>query len=127
MAKISEFKKLANMAKQRLKQGDYTDAKRLKNNFYNSYYFKNVSAIKRLNAELNFVLINDDETKAFNKKVFDLLSKNEDILSPIGKLCDKEIYSKLNEYEKQNYILRLSEKFIKAKELYYKELNKKIS
>ena len=127
MAKISEFKKLANMAKQRLKQGDYTDTKRLKNNFYNSYYFKNISAIKRLNAELNFVLINDDETKAFNKKVFDLLSKNEDILSPIGKLCDKEIYSKLNEYEKQNYILRLSEKYIKAKELYYKELNKKIS
>ena len=45
MAKISEFKKLANMAKQRLKQGDYTDAKRLKNNFYNSYYFKNILSI----------------------------------------------------------------------------------
>lgn len=127
MAKSSEFKKLASLAKQRLMQGNYTEAKKLKNNFYNSYYFKNMSSIKKLNAELNFVLINDTETEVFNKKVFDMLKKNEDILSPIGKLCDKEIYSKLNDLEKQNYILRLSEKYIKAKELYYKSLQEKIS
>jgi hypothetical protein len=127
MAKISEFKKLANMAKQRLKEGNYSDKKGMKNNFYNSYYYKNISSIRKLNAELNFVLISENEDDNFNKKVFDLLSKNEDTLSPISKLCDYNIYSKLNEYEKQDYILRICEKFTIAKELYYKNLDKKIS
>lgn len=127
MAKMSEFKRLANLAKQRLKEGNYTDKKGIKNNFYNSYYYKNISSIRKLNAELNFVLISEKENDTFNKKVFDMLSRNEDILSPIGKLCDYDVYSKLNEYEKQDYILRLSEKYIKAKELYYKSLEEKIS
>lgn len=127
MAKMSEFKKLASMAKQRLKEGNYSEKKGIKNNFYNSYYYKNFSSIRKLNAELNFVLINEKENDVFNKKVFDMLSRNEDILSPIGKLCDYDIYSKLNDYEKQDYVLRLSEKFIRAKELYYKNLNEKIS
>ena len=127
MAKMTEFKKLANMAKQRLKEGNYSDKKGMKNNFYNSYYYKNFSSIRKLNAELNFVLITENEDDNFNKKVFDLLSKNEDTLSPIGKLCDYNIYSKLNEYEKQDYILRICEKFTIAKELYYKNLDKKIS
>lgn len=126
MAKMSEFKKLALMAKQRLKEGNYKDVKNLKNNFLNSYYYKNISSIKKMNAELNFVLINDNESENFNKKVFELLSKNEDNFSPISQLCDYSIYSKLNEYEKQNYILRLCEKYLKAKELYYKNLNEKI-
>ena len=34
MAKSSEFKKLASLAKQRLMQGNYTEAKKLKNNFF---------------------------------------------------------------------------------------------
>lgn len=127
MAKMSEFKKLANLAKQRMKEGNYTEKRGLKNNFYNSYYYKNMSSFKKLNAELNFVLINENESETFNKKVFDMLRKNEDILSPIGKLCDNEVYSKLNDYEKQNYILRLSERYIKARELYYKSLDEKIS
>ena len=96
MAKISEYKKLANMAKQRLKKGNYSDKKGMKNNFYNSYYYKNISSIRKLNAELNFVLISENEDDNFNKKVFDLLSKNEDTLSPISKLCDYNIYSKRN-------------------------------
>ena len=32
MAKMSEFKKLASMAKQRLKEGNYSDKKGMKNN-----------------------------------------------------------------------------------------------
>ena len=127
MAKMSEFKKLASMAKQRLKEGNYNEKKGMKNNFYNSYYYKNFSSIRKLNAELNFVLINDKENDDFNKKVFDLLNKNEDTLNPISKLCDYDIYSKMNEYEKQDYILRICEKFIIAKELYYRQSNQKIS
>ncbi len=127
MAKMSEFKKLANLAKQRLKEGNYTDKKHLKNNYSNSYYYKNITAFKKMNAELEFVLITDDEDKKFNKKVFDMLSRNEDILCPISKLCDYEVYSKLNDLEKQNYILRLSEKFVLAKELYFQCCAEKIS
>lgn len=126
MAKISEFKKLALMAKQRLKEGNYKDVKNLKNNFLNSYYYKNISSIKKMNAELNFVLINNSDNDNFNKKVFELLSQNEDNFTPIRELCDYSIYSKLNETEKQNYILRLCEKYNKAKELYFKNIQEKI-
>ena len=127
MAKMSEFKKLANLAKQRLKEGNYTDKKHLKSNYSNNYYYKNITAFKKMNAELEFVLITDDEDKKFNKKVFDMLSRNEDILCPISKLCDYEVYSKLNDLEKQNYILRLSERFVLAKELYFQYYSEKIS
>ena len=126
MAKISEFKKLAIMAKQRLKEGNYKDVKNLKSNFLNSYYYKNISSIKKMNAELNFVLINNSDNDNFNKKVFELLSQNEDNFTPIRELCDYSIYSKLNETEKQNYILRLCEKYNKAKELYFKNIQEKI-
>ena len=126
MAKISEFKKLALMAKQRLKEGNYKDVKNLKSNFLNSYYYKNISSIKKMNAELNFVLINNSDNDNFNKKVFELLSQNEDNFTPIRELCDYSIYSKLNETEKQTYILRLCEKYNKAKELYFKNIQEKI-
>lgn len=127
MAKMSEFKKLANLAKQRLKEGNYQDKKKIKNNYTNSYYYKNISSFKKLNAELNFVVIDTNDDNKFNEKVFEMLKGNEDFLSPIGALCDYKIFDTLNEYEKQNYILRLSEKYINAKELYYKSINEKIS
>lgn len=127
MAKMSEFKKLATLAKQRMKEGKYSDKRVLNRNPYNSYYYKNMSSIRKLNAELNFVVIKEEENDNFNKKVFELLRKDEDILTPIGKLCDKEKYAKMNDFEKQNYILRLSEKYIKAREEYFKSIDEKIS
>lgn len=126
MAKMSEFKRLASLAKQRLREGNYSDKKNLKNNYTSSYYYKNMASLKKLNAELNFVLINNNENELFNKKVFELLEVDEDNFTPIKQLCDYSIYSKLNDQEKQNYILRLSERYIKAKELYFQTLNKNI-
>ena len=42
MAKMSEFKKLASLAKQRLKEGNYNEKKGMKNNFYNSYFHMHI-------------------------------------------------------------------------------------
>ena len=62
---------------------------------------------------------NDEE---FYLKVKKLLSEFGEVSDAIGRLTDKEYFDTLSYEQKQRYTLELSQKYIKAKERYYKEI-----
>lgn len=62
------------------------------------------------------------EDEEFYNKVKDLLIKYGDVSDAIGRLTDKEYFSSLSYDARQRYLLELSNKYIKAKERYYKEM-----
>ncbi len=62
----------------------------------------------------------DDEE--FYLKVKNLLNEYGEVSDAIGRLTDKEYFNTLSYEQKQRYTLELSQKYIKAKERYYKEL-----
>ncbi len=76
------------------------------------YQAKAVESIRGLNSQ--------DE--AFYLKVKNLLSTVGEVSDAIGRLTDQEYFSTLSYEQKQRYLLDLSNKYLKAKERYYKEL-----
>lgn len=124
----SELKNLALMAKQRLKGADYSpESAGVIHNYKrsNSYFMKNLASIKKMSANCEFVVLNDEEDLKFYKKVVSLLKVNEDIYNPIGKLVDDEYFGTLNSAQQQLYVLKISEKYNIAKEAYFKEQHAK--
>ena len=111
--KNNDLKFLANLAKQRLMNKDYTEVKNQNRNKASSYFIQNAKALKKLKAETNYVTIKDQEDIEFIEKVRSLI--NEDCYNPLGKLCDKEYFNTLDAIEKEFYILNLSEKYNKVK------------
>lgn len=114
----NELKSLATLAKQRLKKGNYTDVPKTKTNpklQVNSYFIKNLSAMKKLSGNTEFVTITDEEDKDFVKRVYAILNEKNEVYNPIGRLVDENYYAKLNDVEKQFYILSLVDRFNKIK------------
>lgn len=62
------------------------------------------------------------EDEDFYLKVKNLLLTVGDVSDAIGRLTDKEYFSKLSYDAKQRYLLELSNKYLKAKERFYKEV-----
>ena len=62
------------------------------------------------------------EDEDFYLKVKDLLFTVGDVSDAIGRLTDKEYFSTLSYDGKQRYLLELSNKYLKAKERFYKEV-----
>lgn len=117
----NNLKSLANLAKQRLKQGTYNKemAKTIINKTKASaYFYKNAMAIRKKGLKAEFITIDLSDEK-FEKRVFNLLTNNDLLCNPIGKLVDKNIYESLDDYEKQHYILSLCDKYNKVKEKFY--------
>ena len=124
----NNLKNLANLAKQRLKQGNYTKemAKSvISKTRASSYFYKNAMAIRRKGLKAEFITIDLSDDK-FERKVINMLSNNEMLYNPIGKLVDKSYYNSLDEFEKQHYILTLCDKYNQAREKFF-DLNEKIS
>ena len=124
----NNLKSLANMAKQRLKNGSYTKdmAKSILNKTRASaYFYKNAMSLRKKGLKAEFVTI-DLKDEKFERKVYTMLSNCELLCNPIGKLMDRDYYNTLNDYEQQNYLFSLCEKYNKVKEKYY-ELQAKIS
>lgn len=118
----SELKSLAMLAKQRLKNASYKNDGALKNVYKNNNYFiKNVSSMKKLSGNCEFVTISNNEDLQFLKKVYTMLNNSEDIYNPIGRLIDKEYYNSLSPTEKQFYVFTIAEKYNKAKEQFYSQ------
>ncbi len=61
----------------------------------------------------------DDE--AFYEKVCKVLESSDLLMSPLAKLIDHDVYDNLSERDKQNYILKLSDRFVKMKQRYNEE------
>ena len=62
------------------------------------------------------------EDEEFFAKVKELLSTVGDVSDAIGRLTDKDYFKTLSYEAKQRYLLEISNKYIKAKERYYKEI-----
>lgn len=112
--KNNELKFLANLAKQRLMQKDYSTVREKSRNSASSYFLQNARALKKLKAETNYVTIENKIDVAFEEEVKKLL--DEDCYNPLGVLCDKTYFNTLSEIEKEFYILNLSEKYNEVKE-----------
>ena len=116
MGKLTNLKSLANLAKQRLRNKDYsaTQISNSINHGSNSYFLKNIATLKKLSANTEFITISNTEDVEFVKKVIDLIQSNID-LNPISKLKDANVYDNLSDIEKQAYILKLSERYNNVK------------
>ncbi len=62
------------------------------------------------------------EDEDFYNKVKNLLLTVGDVSDAIGRLTDKDLFNTLSYEGKQRYLLELSNKYIKAKERFYKEV-----
>ena len=114
----NELKFLANLAKQRLMNKNYNEKVVTSKNKASSYFIQNALALKKLKAETNYVTIKDQEDIEFITKVRDLI--DEDCYNPLGRLCDNEYFNTLDDFQKEFYILNLSEKYNKVRnELLY--------
>lgn len=111
--KNNQLKFLANLAKQRLMNKDYSSTPTQNKNKASSYFIQNAKALQKLKAETNYVTIKDEEDLEFVENVKKLI--NEDCYNPLGRLCDKNYFQTLNEREKEFYILSLSDKYNKVK------------
>ena len=121
----SNLKSLASLAKQRLKQGNYSrevirsaEKNRAK---ASDYFYQNMLSMKKKNYVAEFVKINPNDDQKLIRKIYAILDSDEYLLSPIGKLVDNEYFSMLNDIEKQHYILKLCDKFNKVKEDYLQQ------
>ena len=125
---MKTFKHLAKEAKKRLKSNFWQDYKQNlnqklslneniseseKSRVYNYFQSKVVLSVKGAS---------DTASEFFYQRVKELLDTFGDVSDAIGRLTDKEYFSGLSYEQKQRYTLELSQKYIKAKERYYKEL-----
>ena len=130
MKQNSQLRQLANLAKQRLKSGNYKDVTTLPANSFSSaikastYFMCNARALKReyIKAEIVPIDLRDQE---FENKVINLLTQNELVFDAIGQLVDDQEFCKMNEFQKQQYVLNLSDKFNKVKQEFL--INKNIA
>jgi hypothetical protein len=104
----NELKFLANLAKQRLMNKDYSNTPNIRSRASN-YFIKNAMALKRLKAETNYVTIESGDDVEFIERVRNLME--EDCYNPLGKLCDNAYFESLDKFGKEFYILNLSEKY----------------
>ena len=129
---MSEIKRRALLAKQRLKMGYW---QRMREEQDRVAEATNDSAVIRSarNARLREFeqqsrrALGDDFAERDERlygKVRDMLDRDEDVSDPIGRLVDREVFDSLDDGNKQRYILELSAKFRELKERDYKEKSK---
>lgn len=99
--------------------------RRLKSNEYNRYHGGNKvgNKYKLLNGSFSNVDIEIRKLKADEQEFYDKVCKllMNEASNPLSELTDKKIFESLKEHEKQRYMLKLSEKYIKCKDKFNKE------
>ncbi len=70
-------------------------------------------------------IITKEDAKLYNK-VKQMLDEDEDVVNPLAKLIDYKIFNKLNEEEKERYLLVLVNKYKQYKIKYYNEKIKEV-
>lgn len=124
---ISELKKRALLAKQRLKMGYWQRLERERREMEESSSMgeRNITELQRAKIRRDAMFATDEQRfrqeERLYEKVCKILDEDSDTLSPIGQLIDKEKYQKLDDCGKQKYILELSKKFRELSRRYYLE------
>ncbi len=122
---LSELKKRAILAKQRLKMGYW---QKLENEMRKSneeiVSVAEVQTIReKVKRDEGILLGREDVSRdeQFYIKVCEILDDDEDVINPIGQLIDKEKYEQMDEGNRQRYVLELSKKFREMRDRYYRE------
>ena len=105
----SELKRLARSAKNRLKKGYWQGAS-----------YDEASAEK----EDAIGYAAEEEMYA---KVREMLSSDECVIDPIGRLIDRAAFAEMDFTERNRYVLELSKIYIRLKDRYYREKSRKMS
>ncbi len=129
---MSEIKRRALLAKQRLKMGYWQrmqdEQSRMADATKNSALIESARSARLREFEMDSRrALGDDFAERDERlygKVRDMLDKDEDVTDPIGRLVDRDVFDKLDADNRQRYILELSAKFRELKERYYKEKSK---
>lgn len=128
MRRNSKLKELANLAKQRMKLGNYSE---IVNNTSNSfikptpastYFMCNARALRKeyIKPKIVSISLRDDD---FENRVIQILSSPDMVINPLGELTDNTIFDSMDEFQRQLYMLQLSDKFNKIKDEYYSKAN----
>ena len=129
---MSEIKRRALLAKQRLKMGYWQrmqdEQSRMADATKNSALIESARSARLREFEMDSRrALGDDFAERDERlygKVRDMLDKDEDVTDPIGRLVGRDVFDKLDADNRQRYILELSAKFRELKERYYKEKSK---
>ena len=105
----SELKRLARSAKNRLKKGYWQGAS-----------YDEASAEK----EDAIGYAAEEEMYA---KVREMLSSDECVIDPIGRLIDRPLFEEMDFAEKNRYVFDLAKIYARLKERYFREKSRKIS
>lgn len=124
----SVLKELIMSAKERLKHRDYgnlnyNNESKKQDKIKTNQVLKFLASKEYKKADITFKVISNTEDELFNKKVIELLTTNPNTISPLKDLIDIEKYKSLNDVEKQNYILNLSERYVKIKKDFEEKQN----
>lgn len=124
MQKVSSIRMLANLAKQRMKMGNYKEIVATPKDSFTSavsastYFLCNARALRKEYVKAEIVTLQNND-KDFETKVVNILKNGDMLFNPIGQLVDNQEFSKMNEYQKQQYVLSLCEKYNRVKQDYY--------
>ena len=108
MKKDGELRKLAQSAKNRMKNGYWQGV-----NQYPSSPLKEEGTIGYAIEEEMY------------GKVREMLSEDECVIDPIGRLMDHRVYDKMSPTARTRYVLELSKIYVRLKERFYREKSRK--
>lgn len=116
----SVLKELIQSAKERLKNHDYGSVdynrgSKLQDKAKTNHVLRMLASNEFKRADIVVKPLSLEEDENFNQKVIKLLQTNPNTTSPLAELIDIEKYKNLSDIEKQNYILNLSEKYVKIR------------
>lgn len=101
-------------------------AKKAKNRLINAGITQEKTTSRALSVQTSYYInarTNKPEDDPLYGKVKKILDNDIDVISPIGKLIEREVYDGLNEYERDRYLLDLSKRYSAMKKQYEKEKN----
>lgn len=123
----SVLKELILSAKERLKHHDYgtvdyNRGSKMQDKIKTNHVLHLLASSEFKRADIIVKPLSTKEDEIFNQKVINLLKTNPNSLSPLAELVDIEKYKTLTDTEKQNYILNLSEKYVKIRKNFEQNL-----